>query len=70
MIKQSLISFLVIFGMLSGWVVVQFLARAFAIRHPEFGPPREEGAGCGMCGKTCKFSKKGCAMQNQNPDTQ
>jgi len=33
--------------LLIGWLVVQSLARQFAGRHPEFGPPREEGTGCG-----------------------
>ncbi|MGB0743579.1 MAG: chemotaxis protein [Opitutales bacterium] len=66
MIIKCIISILVIFGVLSCWVLVQHLGRAFALRHPEFGPPKEEGAGCGMCGKTCKFSKQGCAIQNDH----
>lgn len=33
--------------MLMGWVTVQYLARAYATKHPEFGPAREEGGGCG-----------------------
>lgn len=43
-----LLSILIVFGMLAGWVVVQHLGRAFAARHPEFGPAREEGSGCCM----------------------
>ena len=35
--------------LLSGWLFVQFLARWYAARHPEFGPAREEGGGCGHC---------------------
>ncbi len=31
-----------------GWIVVQQFGKAFARRHPEFGPPRE-GGGCGSC---------------------
>ncbi|OQW94188.1 MAG: chemotaxis protein [Beggiatoa sp. IS2] len=32
-----------------GWVMVQHLYRSFALRHPEFGPPRDEGERCGSC---------------------
>jgi len=43
-----------IFVMLAAWILVQQVARLFAIRHPEFGPPREDrscGSGeCGHCG--------------------
>ncbi len=38
----------IIFLLLAGWVGVQHLARALAARHPELGPAREEGAGCGF----------------------
>jgi Spy/CpxP family protein refolding chaperone len=34
---------------LGGWLLVQAAARRFAARHPEFGPAREEGGGCGSC---------------------
>lgn len=40
-----------------GWITVQQLARAFARRHPEFGPAREEGKGCGS---GCACSSGGC----------
>ena len=33
--------------LLIGWVIVQHVARMYAKAHPEFGPPREEGTGCG-----------------------
>lgn len=56
-IADYLVAVLAIGGMLIGWLVVQRAARAFALRHPEFGPPREEGGGCG--GKcTCKGDKR------------
>ena len=42
------ISVLIILGALAGWVGIQHLARASASRHPEFGPSREEGGGCGL----------------------
>ena len=34
---------------LLGWIAVQQRARDFAARHPEFGPAKEEGGGCGGC---------------------
>ncbi len=37
----------VIFGALVGWLYVQELYRRFAAQHPELGPFRSEGAGCG-----------------------
>ena len=48
----------VIFGVLLSWLAVQHLARAFAKRHPEWGPYQEK-AGCGSAcrcsnGGTCK----------------
>ncbi|MCG5525659.1 hypothetical protein LRB11_12055 [Ectothiorhodospira haloalkaliphila] len=48
---QYLVAFLIIFTLFTGWVLVQHAARRFALRHPEFGPPKEEGAGCasGCC---------------------
>lgn len=49
---------LCIFAVFAGWVGVQHLARAFARRHPEFGPVRDEG-GCGSC---C-----GCANRHTCP---
>jgi len=54
-----LIAPLLVFVLLTGWIGVQWAARLFARRHPEFGPAREEGSGCGsscMCsaGGSCK----------------
>ena len=48
---------------LMGWLGVQQAARNFAHRHPEFGPAKEEGGGCGSscacsAGGSCKKSKK------------
>ena len=37
----------IIFALFIVWVIVQHLSRAYARRHPEFGPAREEGGGCG-----------------------
>jgi hypothetical protein len=54
----------VILLVLLGWIRVQQGARDFAARHPEFGPPREEGGGCGSsCGCTggqCTRRDKHC----------
>jgi len=41
------------------WVFVQHLARWYAMKHPEFGPAREEGGGCG--------SHCSCSGQCQRP---
>lgn len=48
MLFTYIMAVLIVFGVLAGWVGVQHLARRFAERHPEFGPAREEGAGCGF----------------------
>ncbi len=52
-----LIASLAIACMLIVWIGVQRLAYSFARKHPEFGPPREEGGGCG----SCTSEKRGCA---------
>ncbi|EGW53017.1 hypothetical protein [Candidatus Endoriftia persephonae] len=54
-----LIAMSVIPLLLLGWLLVQSLARRFAKAHPEFGPPPQEGGGCGgncLCGSggSCK----------------
>ena len=54
MFITTLIAILIIFGILVGWVGVQHLARAYATRHPEFGPAREDGEGCGGLLCLCK----------------
>ncbi|MCB1872295.1 MAG: hypothetical protein KDI49_09905 [Gammaproteobacteria bacterium] len=43
----------VILAVLGGWVAVQNLSRRFAAQHPEFGPYREKGGGCGACSGNC-----------------
>ena len=51
---EYLTAMAIILLLLLGWVTVQQLARAYAARHPEFGPAREEGGGCGAgCGGGC-----------------
>jgi hypothetical protein len=51
----------IILLMLLGWIGVQHLARLFAVRHPEFGPAREEGGGCG---NLCKCSGGQCRSEH------
>lgn len=59
MIIQTVIAILIILGVFAGWIFVQHLARTFAARHPEFGPAREEGEGCGALLCLCK-NKDNC----------
>ena len=54
MIGTYIIAMAVVLAMLTGWVLVQHAARMFAARHPEFGPAREEGEGCGGLLCLCK----------------
>jgi hypothetical protein len=46
--------------LLLGWLVVQSITRRYAKSHPEFGPPREEGTGCG---KSCQCSGDRCQRE-------
>ena len=62
MITTYAITILIILGLLAGWVGVQHLARGFASRHPELGPAREEGGGCGGLFCLCK-NKQTCPKQ-------
>lgn len=51
--------------LLVGWCAVQQLARWFAQRHPELGPFREEGGGCG---KHCGCSDGRCQKRKLPKD--
>ena len=42
------------------WLMVQKMSRKFAADHPEFGPVREEGGGCGGGGKCNCGNIKNC----------
>lgn len=45
------IAIVLILVILAGWLLLQKMARDFAIAHPELGPMRELGSGCcGKCG--------------------
>lgn len=66
MITKMLIAIIAVFCLLLGWLVVQSLNRLFAKNHPELGPAREEGQGCGTsCG--C-HNKASCKKQNSMKD--
>jgi hypothetical protein len=48
---QYLVAIVALPALLATWIIVQQAARRFAAAHPEFGPAREEGGGCGSsCG--------------------
>lgn len=55
-----LIAFIIIFSLLIAWVLVQQAARKFAANHPELGPVKEEGLGCG---KTCGCKIGSCSKE-------
>ena len=60
---EYLLAMLVILVVLSAWVGVQYLARRYAARHPEFGPSGGAvgcGAGCGCHGDA------GCRARNSH----
>ena len=52
----------VILLVLLGWIRVQQGSRDFAERHPEFGPAREEGKGCGS---GCNCAGGQCTRQDK-----
>jgi len=56
-----LITIAIIFSVLITWVLIQQAARKYAANHPELGPVKEEGLGCG---KTCGC-KTGCKQEEQ-----
>ena len=61
MITAALTAIVLIFLLLLGWILVQHLARAYAARHAELGPAREEGGGCSLiclCRDTSACPKK------------
>ena len=59
---------------LLGWIGVQQLARGFAARHPEFGPAKEEGGGCGSScscsGGQCSSKSKSIHSKTSHGDTE
>ena len=57
---RYLVAMVFMFSVLFIWLIVQRLSRKFASEHPEFGPAREEGGGCGGGGKCNCGSVKNC----------
>lgn len=62
-----LVAILVILGLSAGWIYVQHLSHEFARRHPELGPAREEGGGCGT---SCQCSSGGQCSKKSDQTTQ
>jgi hypothetical protein len=62
MLIKVLSAVLALMLMLLLWIGVQSLARRSATRHPECGPFREAGGGCGGCG-----TATACAQARQDP---
>lgn len=61
MITAYIVSIIIIFLVLLGWILAQHMARLFAAKHSEFGPAKEEGGGCSLlC--LCKNSDN-CAKE-------
>ena len=52
-----IITIAIIFTLLMAWVLIQQVARKYAASHPELGPMKEEGLGCG---KTCGCKGGSC----------
>jgi hypothetical protein len=55
MIYIQTVSF--VFALMTVFILVRNAARRYAERHPEFGPLREEGEGCGCGNKRCGESQ-------------
>ena len=54
---EAFVAGLVIMAVVTGWVLVQEAARAFARRHPEYGPYQEKrgcGGGCSCGAGSCR----------------
>jgi len=62
---EFLIAIISILLLLSGWLLIQHWTRQYAERHPEFGPAKEEGSGCG---KSCLCSNGRCKSKQQTSE--
>ena len=51
--------------LLLGWILVQQAYRLFARRHPELGPFRDEGNGCGACSGGKCGGGSGCSSDGR-----
>lgn len=61
-----IIAIAIILLLLIGWIIVQQLSRQYAKKHPEFGPAREEGSGCGS---SCLCNNGTCKKKQAQHDT-
>lgn len=61
---KFLIASVIIFLVLVAWLYVEDLYRRFSRRHPELGPFRHDGGGCGD--GCCSCSKGNCATPHRN----
>jgi len=55
---------LFILVLMIGWIAVQYSARAFSAKHPELGPAREEGGGCGTTHCNSCSSSHSCSQES------
>ena len=62
MLYDYLIAIVLVPLLLLSWLLVQACARSHARSHPEFGPAREEGVGCG---KSCLCSGGQCEQREK-----
>ncbi len=58
-----IIAMLIIFVLMASWILIQQAARKYAARHPELGPAKEEGLGCG---KKCGCGAGACEKTNES----
>jgi len=58
-LTKYLVAMSLIFVALLFWIFVQKLSKKIAAQHPEFGPAREEGGGCGSGSCNCS-NKESC----------
>ncbi|QYZ67368.1 MAG: chemotaxis protein [Gammaproteobacteria bacterium (ex Lamellibrachia satsuma)] len=63
MLRDVLIAIVLIPTLLLCWLLVQSVSRRFSKAHPELGPAREEGAGCG---KSCLCSGSSCQREDKD----
>jgi hypothetical protein len=60
-----LITIGIIFALLLAGIGIERLYRAFAARHPQLGPFRKNGGGCGSCAAESSCSQdKTCPPKN------
>lgn len=55
--------------LLGGMILVERFYKHFAARHPELGPYRKEGGGCGTCGGGGESCHGECEAQSETNDS-